>query len=421
MTPSGGKTFLGPVVALCWEQSRGALVAMLMPYECFLLYPVNPVTAARLRQAFFPSGAKDDRPDAELPLDLLARHRDRPRPLEPDTVETRTLQFLVEERRHLVDEKTRQKNRLTAQLKPYFPQVLAWFDDIDAPLVGALLKRWPTLEMLQRARPATVLRFWEQHHSRSRRRNQQRLEAIRQARPTTRYGAVVTAATAAVKTLLGLIGVLREGIGELDRKIRQLVAAHEGSVLFNQLPGAGPALAPRLLAAFGTRRERFQTAAQWQVYSGVAPVVVRSGQRTRTRFRWACPKFLRQSFHQFAAFSIRQSVWARAYYEQQRARGKRHHCAVRSPAFKGIRILFRCRQERTPDNEQIYLQALARRDSPLLPQPPAAVIRTELPVQQTRPCRHFFLDSSTQMAALRDYGTALRDLFPAENLAVGFA
>ncbi len=82
---------------------------------------------------------------------------------------------------------------------------------------------------------------------------------------------------------------------------------------------------------------------------------------------------MRQSFHQFAAFSIRQSVWARAYYEQQRARGKRHHCAVRSLAFKWIRILFRCRQERTPYNEQIYLQALARRGSPLLPQLLAAV------------------------------------------------
>ena len=46
---------------------------------------------------------------------------------------------------------------------------------------------------------------------------------------------------------------------------------------------------------------------------------------------------------------------------------------LRSLAFKWIRILFRCWQERTPYNEQIYLQALARRGSPLLPQLPAAV------------------------------------------------
>ena len=159
----------------------------------------------------------------------------------------------------------------------------------------------------------------------------------------------------------------------MDDKIRQLLAAHEDSVLFNQLPGAGPALAPRLLAAFGTRRERFQTAAQWQAYSGVAPVVERSGKRTRIRFRCACPKFLRQSLHEFAAFSIRKSVWARAYYEQQRARGKTHHCALRSLAFKWIRILFRCWQQRTPYNMQIYWQALVRRGSPLLRRLPAAV------------------------------------------------
>ena len=77
--------------------------------------------------------------------------------------------------------------------------------------------------------------------------------------------------------------------------------------------------------------------------------------------------------HEFAAFSIRKSVWARAYYEQQRARGKTHHCALRSLAFKWIRILFRCWQQRTPYNMQIYWQALVRRGSPLLRRLPAAV------------------------------------------------
>jgi hypothetical protein len=51
------------------------------------------------------------------------------------------VQHLVEGRRKLVNEKTRQSNRLTAQLKLYFPQVLTWFDRIDSPLVGEMLKR----------------------------------------------------------------------------------------------------------------------------------------------------------------------------------------------------------------------------------------------------------------------------------------
>ena len=363
--------FGGGPIALALEQSRGALLAMLTDYEGLVIYPVNPATVAGMRRAFFPSGAKDDPPDAALLLDLLTRHRDRLRPLQPDTVEMRTLQFLVEERRQFVNEKTRQKNRLTAQLKLYYPQVLAWFDDIDTELVEEFLRRWPTLEGLQRARPATVLRLLERHHSRSRRRNQQRLEAMREARPATRDEAVAAAASAAIGTLLGLIRVLRQGIGELDEKIRQITARQEDFAVFDSFPAAGPALAPRLLAAFGTRRERFAAAAQMQAYSGIAPVTQRSGRHEVTRFRWGAPKFLRQSFHEFAAFSTRQSIWARAYYEQQRARGKSHHCAVRSLAFKWIRILFRCWQDGTPYDEGRYLQALARRGSPLVASLPA--------------------------------------------------
>ena len=53
------------------------------------------VPRLRRRRAFFPSAARDDPPEAALLLDLLTRHRDRLRPLERDTVEMRSWQFLV--------------------------------------------------------------------------------------------------------------------------------------------------------------------------------------------------------------------------------------------------------------------------------------------------------------------------------------
>jgi len=40
-------------------------------------------------------------------------------------------------------------------------------------------------------------------------------------------------------------------------------------------------------------------------------------------FRWACPKFLRQSFHEWAGHSIAHSQWARSYYQQQRSEARR--------------------------------------------------------------------------------------------------
>jgi hypothetical protein len=142
------------------EQTRGALVYMLTKYPHLVLFPVHPTTAARYRETFAPSGAKSDPSDTDSLLDLLLRHRERLRPLRPDTVETRLLHFLVEERRQTVDEKTRANLRLTDCLKLYFPQVLRWFDDVTSPLVGDLLERWPTLEQLQRAHPGTLRKFF---------------------------------------------------------------------------------------------------------------------------------------------------------------------------------------------------------------------------------------------------------------------
>ena len=83
-------------------------------------------------------------------------------------------------------------------------------------------------------------------------------------------------------------------------------------------------------------------------------------------WRYFCPKFFRQTFHEFAAQSIQDSFWVRAYYSMQRARGKDHHAAVRALAFKWIRIIWKCWQTRTPYNEVIYLESLRKKGLSLL-------------------------------------------------------
>jgi len=68
----------------------------------------------------------------------------------------------------------------------------------------------------------------------------------------------------------------------------------------------------------------------------------------------------------WAALSIPQSQWARAYYELQCRRGKKHHAAVRALAFKWIRIIYRCWKERVASDENVYLAALVKHNSPLV-------------------------------------------------------
>jgi hypothetical protein len=158
-----------------------------------------------------------------------------------------------------------------------------------------------------------------------------------------------------------------EGIADLDERIEEAAAKHPDFFIFESLPGAGQALAPRLLAAFGSQWERYRNASEVQTYSGIAPVMEKSGKKQWIHFRWACPKFLRQSLHEWACHSIGYSAWARAYYQQQRSKGVDHHGAVRALAFKWIRILFCCWKERVAYDESKYLAALTRRGSPLVP------------------------------------------------------
>jgi transposase len=358
--------FSGRPVAVCLEQSRGPLIFALLKYDFLVLYPVNPSTLARYRQAFSPSRAKDDPSDAEYECEILLHHRDRLTPWLPDDEKTRELQFLVEHRRRLVGDRTRISNRLTALLKGYFPQILTWFPDIRTPIVCDFLVRWPTLDALSGVRRATLERFFHLHNCRRADTIEKRIDAIRQAVPLTTDQAVINSSVLMMRALVAQMTATIEAISAFDKQIAELCQKHPDFALFDALPGAGAVYASRLLAALGSRRERFGSADELARYSGVAPVTERSGKQCRVRWRYFCPKFVRQAFVEYAGESVQHSFWARAFYEQQRARGKTHQVAVRALAFKWIRIIWKCWTTRTLYDEITYLKQLRITGSPLL-------------------------------------------------------
>jgi transposase len=357
--------FGGRPVAIALEQKRGALIYALMHVEFLHLYPVNPVTAAKMREAFHPSGAKDDPRDADLLLDILISHRQHLRVWTPDDALTRSIQLLTEDRRHVVDERTALTNQLTAALKMYFPQALEWFGDLHTTRACAFLQRWPSLQQLKQATPSSIRKFYKAHGYRGDDKREQLVADIRKALPLIHDGAILLAGSMKVQTLVTQIPLLTEAIERYDQKIAALFEQHDDSTLFGSFPGAGPALAPRLLAAFGSNRARFEFASEVQELSGIAPVTEKSGGGLWIHWRLACSKFLRQTFQEFAGRSILQSDWARACYDLLRKRGKSHHAAVRALAYKWIRILFRCWKTRTPYDEALYCNSLKTRRSPL--------------------------------------------------------
>lgn len=360
------KRFDGRTVAVALEQSRGPLIFALLKYDFLVLYPINPSTLARFREAFSPSRAKDDPKDAEYAVELLIHHRDRLKAWMPDDDRTRTLQYLVEHRRRVVSDRTRTSNRLTALLKLYFPQVLEWFPDVRTGMVCDFLLKWPSLKEVQKARRLTLEKFFRQHNSARKEVLAARLKVIKESMPLTEDEAVISSSVVMMKTLARQMKLAIRSIKEFDQQIAQLCSSHDDYQLFASLPGSGSVYSARLLAAFGTDRERFESAEEVACLSGIAPVIERSGQSSWIRWRYFCPKFMRQSFHEYAGESVKHSFWARAYYKMQRSKGKSHQAAVRALAFKWIRIIYRCWQTRTPYNEVKYLEKLREKGSPLL-------------------------------------------------------
>jgi len=336
--------FGGRPVAVAVEQSRGALIHALLSYDFIVIYPLHPSTVAKFREAFKSSGAKSDPLDTDQILQILTKHRELLKALNPDTEQTRLLARLVEDRRKAVDLRTSHVQALTAALKEYFPQALELVNgNLTSRLACDFLIKWPSFEAFQQAKPSTIKRFYYGHNIRS--------------------PAIVQSGSRLSQMYAQLIRTLNSVIVDYEERIEKVFHDHPEANLFNKLPGAGPALAPRLLSFFGTDRSRYEAAGNVQSFSGIAPVTKSSGKTRVVYFRHACPKFDRQTFHEFARLSVSKCQWARNYVDYYTAKGKKFHTIIRALAFKWIRILFRCWKNRTPYDETKYMDNLKKRGS----------------------------------------------------------
>jgi len=234
------------------------------------------------------------------------------------------------------------------------------------------LKMWPTLQAAQKIKPAQMRRFYYGHNSRSEELISQRLKLLKNAVALTNDAALLAAHSLAIQTLVGQLAALRPFLDQYDQQIAQLFAAHPDAPIFASLPGAGAVLAPRLLTSLGTDRDRFLAAVAFSCYSGIAPVTEKSGKTQEwIHIRWSCPKFLRQSWHEFAKSSIKFSTWAALSYQEFRKKMS-HHEAIRKIAFKWQRVVWRMWQQRQPYDEARYLACLEKRGLKL----PADAIQT---------------------------------------------
>jgi transposase len=361
------KLAAGKPIAIMLEQSRGPLVYALMFRKNVLLYPINPKQLARYRQSY-PGGGKDDPTDAKYLARMLRERFPTLKAWQPDDDKTRLLASLSQQRRKLVEGQIKLRQQLTSLLKSYFPVMLELFgNECKLPLLLKMLGRWSDPRVLRRADRRLIRRVLSEHSIRNEDQQNEITDRIRSAQLLCDDEALILPSAMAVKLLVNQIQQSRQTIQEFDTKIAEAMKQHPDAHLFTSLRGAGAALAPRLLCAFGSQRDRWANADSLAAFSGIAPATLKSGKHCQVQRRFACPKFLRQTFHEFADSARLYCPWTQARYRMLRDRGMKHHATLRKIARSWIRILFRVWQTRVPFDCDRYIAQLKRRCPATIP------------------------------------------------------
>ena len=368
-----GQRFGGGPVVLCLEASRSALLPSFWEYPFLELYLINPKSMARFREVVRPSGSKSDPLDCRLACQLVKSHRNLLHRFLAQDPLTQELAQMVRVRRDLGHQRTMLANQLKGVLKLYYPLALELLrDDTTTALAANFVLKFPTLRAVQEAPLHQVRRLFRGQGCRLTEGLEQRLAAIAPAAGVSGEAHWNNPNSFMACSLAPMLNAVITRIEEAEEHIRILAQQHPNQALAQSEPGAAAALEPRLMAVLGTRPEASSSGQHLAVRDGVAPRRVQSGNTCVIRRRRAKPQFDHQTWIEYAKCSTLESAWARQFVEAKIKAGKSYYTAIRALAYKWIRVLYACWKKNEVYDENKYLQALQRHNSPYQTQTEAA-------------------------------------------------
>lgn len=324
------------------------------------IYVIPPSVIKSCRGRYGSSGARDDRRDGRLIADVLRTDRARLQPWHPDRLLTQQLRAKVSLINHLTGSIVARSNRLRAVLSRYYPVALKVFGSLASQITLHFLQRYPTPQQAAALTWSDFAAFAQAHGYSHPKKLPSYFANLQQAYlepcPTT---VLVYQAEAPLlaRTLLTLIQAKNQALRELT----ELFDQHPDQPIFASLPGAGPFLAPALLAKFGDDRQRFPAPANLQALAGTCPVTDKSGKSKKIKFRHACDREFRQICQQWARHSLDKSVWANAYWQQVRPRCHSDHHAYRCLANRWLAVAWKLWQTGQIYDQTYHLQQRAQR------------------------------------------------------------
>jgi transposase len=365
------------VVGFAIETNCGPAVERLLEAE-LAVFPLNPKSAERYRDRKAPAGAKSDRLDAFSFADALRTDGHAWRPLRPQDALTQELRLLCRDEIALIEQRTALVNQLQAALHEYYPTAIAAFDDWTKSGAWEFILAFPTPHQLSSAGKRKWEKFLHAHKLYRPETAAKRISLFAVAAKSASPNPAVTAA----KSLLAVtcakqLRTLETQLDEYRKRIEELFAQHPDHDLFGSLPGAGPKLAPRLLAELGAIREVFDDAEALQCYAGAAPLTQQSGGRRFVKMRRACNMYLRATVHLWADRSRVKAPWAEVYYQQKRRQGHGHADALRCLGMRWLKILWKMWTQRTTYDGDRHLRDQIKHGSWVISLMPQSVAQSK--------------------------------------------
>ncbi len=334
------------------ETDRGPWVTALRAAG-YLVYAINPMSAARYRERHATSGAKSDAGDAHVLAEIVRLDRDHHRPVAGDSELADAVKLLARAHQNAIWERTRHVLRLRSTLREFFPAALEAFDDLTASDTLNLLGRAPSPALaakLTRGQLAAALRAARRHHVEAKAVTlQQVLRAPALRQPPVLDSAYATIVAGQVR----IIAALNTQITGLAEVMGEHFGRHPAAEIYLSQPGLGVVLASRVMGEFGDDKTRFVDTRARKNYSGQSPITRASGRKTVVLARYATNRRLGAALHMQAYAALTGSPGARAYYDTLRGRGIGHHAALRQLANRLVGILHGCLKTGTPTTKTL--------------------------------------------------------------------
>ncbi|WP_316528320.1 IS110 family transposase [Kitasatospora brasiliensis] len=312
------------------------LVGLLLGHDQPMAY-LTGLAVYRASATYKGGEGKTDAKDAFVIADQARMRKDLGllRPGDEVAVDLRTL---TTRRLDVVFDRTRQINRLRAQLLEIFPALERSLELVNKGPV-MLLTGYQTPAAIRRAGAKRIETWLRNRKVRGAAALAKTAVEAAQAQLTALPGEKLAAAM--VARLAKGVMALDEEIAELDALIEARFREHPHAEVIRSLPGMGPRLGAEFIAATGGDMDAFGSADRLAGFAGLAPRPRDSGRVSGNLRR---PKRYHRgrlrSMYLSAMVSTTTCPASKAYYQRKRAEGKGHKQALLALARRRLNVLW---------------------------------------------------------------------------------